>query len=266
MATTKDFEAFMLQSGNGGTFHFSEYRTLDGKIHRLTETILPDGRTRYRRFHLNADEPYMIHKSNEELMEFFMNHPNNPESPWFNGKALFKRLQPEVDSQQRIEDKLLNAKALTLASELKGRRLLEVASLCGMFYDEEDEIAAFEGVLTFADRDPKQFLKIYNIPNKEARMRHLVRTAVSRGVIATGDGVYRFGSYTLGVDENSTIGKLVNEKEVLEMIESRLGFLESDREAKAEKPAPSVAPEPAQKEPEITMADINKYARNRKPQ
>jgi hypothetical protein len=50
------------------------------------------------------------------------------------------------------------------------------------------------------------------------------------------------------------------------MIESRLGFLESDKEAKAEKPAPSVAPEPAQKEPEITMADINKYARNRKPQ
>jgi hypothetical protein len=42
--------------------------------------------------------------------------------------------------------------------------------------------------------------------------------------------------------------------------------LESDREAKADKPAPSVAPEPAQEEPEITMADINKYARNRKPQ
>ena len=97
-------------------------------------------------------------------------------------------------------------------------------------------------------------------------MRHLVRTAIGRGVITTNDGVYRFGSYTLGVDEDSTIGKIVNEKEVLEMIESRLGFLESDREAKAEKPAPSVAPEPAQKEPEITMADINKYARNRKPQ
>ena len=261
-----DFEFFLLQSGNGSTFHFSEYKTLDGVVHRLTETILPDGRTRYKRFHFNVGEPMVVHKSNKELLDFLTNHPNNPESPWFNGNALFKRLQPEVESKLRIEDKLLNAKAITLASELKGRRLLEVASLCGMFYDEEDEIIAFENVLTYAERNPKQFLKIYAIPNREARMRHLVRTAIGRGVITTNDGVYRFGSYTLGVDEDSTIGKIVNEKEVLEMIESRLGFLESDIEVKVEKPAPSVAPEPAQKEPEITMADINKYARNRKSQ
>jgi hypothetical protein len=208
----------------------------------------------------------MIHRSNKELLDFFTNHPNNPESPWFNGKSLFKRLQPEVESQQRIEEKLLNAKALTLASELKGRRLLEVASLCGMFYDEDNETLAFEGVLNFADKDPNQFLNIYNIPNKEARMRHLVRTAINRGVITNSNGVYRFGSFTLGVDENSTIGKLVNEKEVLEMIESRLGFLESEKEVKVEKNSQGVDLDSDQKEQEITMSDVNKYAKNKKPQ
>lgn len=257
-----DFEFFVLQPGNGSTFHFSEYKTLDGLVHRLTETILPDGRTRYKRFHFNIDEPMLVHKANKELMDFLGNHPNNPESPWFNGTSLFKRLQPEVESKQRIEDKLLNAKALTLASELKGRRLLEVASLCGMFYDEEDDVLAFEGVLTYAERNPKQFLKVYNIPNREARMRHLVRTAVGKGVITTGDGVYRFGSYTLGVDENSTIGKLVNEKEVLEMIESRIGFLDSEKE-EAKAPAQEA---PKEQEPELTMADLNKYTKPKRPQ
>ena len=257
-----DFEFFLLQAGNGSTFHFSEYKTLDGQVHRLVDTILPDGRTRYKRFHFNIDEPMLVHKANKELMDFLMNHPNNPESPWFNGTSLFKRLQPEVESRQRIEDKLLNAKALTLASELKGRRLLEVASLCGMFYDEEDETLAFENVLTYAERNPKQFLKVYNIPNKEARMRHLVRTAVGRGVITTNDGVYRFGSYTLGVDENSAIGKLVNEKEVLDMIESRIGFLDSEKE----EPKPAVKEPVEEQGPEITMAELNKYTKPKRPQ
>ena len=43
-----DFEFFLLQAGNGSTFHFSEYKTLDGQVHRLVDTILPDGRTRYK--------------------------------------------------------------------------------------------------------------------------------------------------------------------------------------------------------------------------
>jgi len=90
----------------------------------------------------------------------------------------------------------------------------------------------------------------------------LVRTAVGKGVITTGDGVYRFGSYTLGVDENSTIGKLVNEKEVLEMIESRIGFLDSEKEE-----AKASAPPPVQEqEPELTMADLNKYTKPKRPQ
>jgi hypothetical protein len=117
-------------------------------------------------------------------------------------------------------------------------------------------------VLTYAERNPKQFLKVYNIPNKEARMRHLVRTAVGRGVITTNDGVYRFGSYTLGVDENSTIGKLVNEKEVLDMIESRIGFLDSEKE----EPKQVDKGTELEQGPELTMSDLNKHTRPRKPQ
>ena len=131
-----------------------------------------------------------------------------------------------------------------------------------MFYDEEDETLAFENVLTYAERNPKQFLRVYNIPNKEARMRHLVRTAVGRGVITTNDGVYRFGSYTLGVDENSTIGKLVNEKEVLDMIESRIGFLDSEKE----EPKQEVKEPVEEQGPEITMAELNKHMTPKRPQ
>jgi hypothetical protein len=66
----------------------------------------------------------------------------------------------------------------------------------------------------------------------------------------------------LGVDENSTIGKLVNEKEVLEMIESRIGFLDSERE-EAKAPAQEA---PKEQEPELTMADLNKHTKPRRPQ
>ena len=261
--SSKDFVLFLLKPNNGGSFHFSEYKTLDGQVHRLVETVLPDGRTRYKRFHFNMDEPFTVHKSNKELLDFLENHPNNPESPWFNGKTLFYRLQPELESQKRIEDKLFNAKVLTLASELKGKRLFEVASLCGLFFDEsEGETIAFEAILSFAESRPQEFMKAYNVPNKEARMRHLVRTAVGKGVISNSDGVYRFGSYTLGVDENSVIGKLTNEKEVLEMIESRIGFV--DTENTETKPQPK---EKAHNEDQaITMDDLNKHTRGRKPQ
>jgi hypothetical protein len=258
----KDFVMFVLKPNNGSTFHFSEYRTLDGKVHRLVETILPDGRTRYKRFHFNMDEPFTVHRSNEEMLNFLENHPNNPESPWFNGQAMFYRLQPEVESQKRIEDKLFNAKALTLASELKGKRLLEVASLCGMFFDEENETLAFEGVLSYAERDPQGFIKAYNVPNKEARMRHLIRTAISKGVISNSDGTYKFGSYTLGVDDNSVIGKLTNEREVLEMIESRIGFIDTEKqEPQAQTKEPDHVDQPS-----VSMGDLNKHTRPRKPQ
>ena len=95
-------------------------------------------------------------------------------------------------------------------------------------------------------------------------MRHLVRTAINRGVITNHSGVYRFGSFTLGVDENSTIGKLVNEREVLEMIESRLGFLESDKEVKVQKNSTEVAEIPNKKDQEIEMSDINKFVKGKK--
>jgi len=256
--SSKDFVLFLLKPGNGGSFHFSEYKTLDGKVHRLTETILPDGRTKYKRFHFNIDEPFSVHKSNSELLEFLENHPNNPESPWFNGSTLFYRLQPEVESQKRIEDKLFNAKALTLASELKGKRLFEVASLCGLFFDEsEGDTLAFEAVLGFAERNPKEFFKAYNIPNKEARMRHLVRTAIGKGVLSNSDGVYKFGSYTLGIDENSVIGKLSNEKEVLEMIEARIGFVDSET---------AVPQKSTSRDEEVSMSDLNKQTRTKRAQ
>lgn len=261
--SSKDFVLFLLKPNNGGSFHFSEYRTLDGQVHRLVETILPDGRTRYKRFHFNLDEPFTVHRSNKELLDFLENHPNNPESPWFNGKTLFYRLQPELESQKRIEDKLFNAKVLTLASELKGKRLFEVASLCGLFFDEsEGETLAFEAILSFAESRPQEFMKAYNVPNKEARMRHLVRTAVGKGVISNADGVYRFGSYTLGVDEESVIGKLTNEKEVLEMIESRIGFIDTEKQ----EPQAQTKELAHVDQPSVSMGDLNKYAKPKRQQ
>jgi hypothetical protein len=261
--SSKDFVLFLLKPNNGGSFHFSEYKTLDGQVHRLVETILPDGRTRYKRFHFNLDEPFTVHRSNKELLDFLENHPNNPESPWFNGKTLFYRLQPEVESQKRIEDKLFNAKVLTLASELKGKRLFEVASLCGLFFDESGgETLAFEAILSFAESRPQEFMKAYNVPNKEARMRHLVRTAIGKGVISNADGVYRFGSYTLGVDEESVIGKLTNEREVLEMIESRIGFIDTEKqEPQAQTKEPDHVDQPS-----VSMGDLNKYAKPKRQQ
>lgn len=88
-------------------------------------------------------------------------------------------------------------------------------------------------------------------------MRHLVRTAVGKGVISNADGVYRFGSYTLGVDENSVIGKLTNEKEVLEMIEARIGFVDSET---------AVPQKSTSRDEEVSMSDLNKQARTKRAQ
>lgn len=98
-----DFEFFVLQPGNGSTFHFSEYKTLDGVVHRLTETILPDGRTRYKRFHFNIDEPMLVHKANKELMDFFEITPTTPNLRGLTERHCLKGFSPRLSPNSALK-------------------------------------------------------------------------------------------------------------------------------------------------------------------
>lgn len=228
----------------GGNYHFDAYTTGDGKTHRLKET--EDGNEiTYKRFYLNKGRLLPVHKDNKRTIEYLNGHPNNPKSDWFNGKAIFKVVEQEKDAKAEIELTVAKSKAITLAAELKGKRLLEVASLCGGFFTPEEEQQALRAVLKFATLDHEKFLAILNIPAREASIRRVVGAAMHGGVIYKENGVYKFGGEVLGDAEDTIVSRLVNDKDMLLVIERRTGLREEEVQEKEsnDDEVPTISPD-----------------------
>lgn len=229
-----NFVYFQLAPSAGGTFHFSTYKTLDGKMHGVVDEVDPQGNTKYKRFRLNVTEPLQIHKDNVDDLEHLTNHPSNPESPWFNGKKVFYRLQPELQAQNEVDFIKEQNRAITVAAELEGKRLLEVASLCGFRYAENEELQASRAVLKFAQSDYIKFMDIIRIPAREASTRRIAKEAIFNNVIYKENGVFKFGGQTLGDTEDSVVAFLTADKDVALLIERRVGLREDVHPKKKE--------------------------------
>jgi hypothetical protein len=245
----QDHEFFELLEKGGGTFHFATYYTPDGTLKGIKIGEDKSGQPIYKRFSIDKENKMRIHKSNKAEMEFIMNHPNNPDSPIFNGIARFRKYAPEKQDRQAIDIEVAKAAAVTEAGNLKGTRLFEIAALLGMFYEEtsEGEISALRAVIGVAVSDPSHFLKVFNTPRKESKVRRVIKAAIHEGVINRDNGVYRFGNVTLGIDEDGVVGKLTAEEDLFTLIERRVGLSEEKKEevSKVEAPKSELPPKRA---------------------
>jgi hypothetical protein len=244
----QDHEFFELMEKGGGTFHFATYYTPAGELRGIKIGEDKNGQTIYKRFSLDKENKMRIHKANKVELEFITNHPNNPDSPYFNGIARFRKYAPEKQDRQAIDIEVAKAAAVTEAGNLKGTRLFEIAALLGMFYDEtpEGEISALRAVIGVAVSDPSHFLKVFNTPRKESKVRRVIKAAIHEGVITRDNGVYRFGSVTLGIDEDGVVGKLTAEEDLFTLVERRVGLAE-EKEVAAKVEAPKSELPPKQK-------------------
>lgn len=232
----------------GGNYHFDSYTTGDGKTHRLVESEDGNEKT-FKRFHLNKGRLFPVHNDNKKTINYLNGHPNNPKSEWFSGKTIFKVVEREKDAANEIDLTIAKSKAITLAAELKGKRLLEVASLCGGFFDVGEEQQALRSVLKFATLDHEKFLGILNVPAREAAIRRIVGAAVRNGTIYKENGVYKFSGEVLGDGEDTIVSRLTNDKDMLHIIEVRAELRDApeksvpENEEKEESEVPSITPE-----------------------
>lgn len=229
----QEYEYFELLKG--GTFHFSTYRKPDGTLVGIEEGVDTNGRPMYKRFSMEKENKFRVHKTNKEEMKLFSEHPNNPDSPYFNGRAVFRKYQPQKQIQAQIDVELAKANAVTEAGNLKGERLFEIASLLGAFYSPDQEVDALRFVIGVATSDPAHFIKIFNTPRKESKVRRIVKAAIFNNVIKLTNGAYRFGELTLGAEEDGVVARLTSDEGLLDIVERRVG-LAKEEEAKAEAP------------------------------
>jgi hypothetical protein len=232
----QDYEFFELLKG--GTYHFSTYRRPDGSLAGVNLGDNDDGKPVWKRFALEKTNKYRVHKTNKQEMKLFLEHPNNPDSPYFNGNAFFRKYQPEKQLQTQIDIELAKASAVTEAGNLKGERLFEVASLLGAFYDKEQEVEALRFVIGVATKDPAHFVKVFHTPRKESKVRRIVKAALFHSIIKLENGAYRFGQTTLGAEEDGVVARLTSDEGLLEIIEKRAGLAAKQEEAKEEAPLP----------------------------
>lgn len=216
----EDYHYFVLAEGNGQTYWFTTYRKLNGSVQRLLETEI-EGNKVWRKITLKKDQAFPVYKEDKQLLEFMKNHPNCPDSPEFTGKVVFYRHDPERDAQTQLNDIMLETDAVVAVKELAGKRLLEIAALCGMSYSLDQERQCKTALTLFAKRNPQRVLDAIQTPDKQAHIVYIVREAMAKGNIVRENSVYKFAGHVLGIDEDGVVATLQSKAELLELIERR---------------------------------------------
>jgi hypothetical protein len=224
----QDFEYFRLAKGvAGGVHHFTTYSTISGKKKFIVEDYDEEGNPIKKRFYFDKDRLYQVSKQNEEEIEFLKNHPNNPESPEFSGTLLFERVQPAKEAKERLDVKIKRSKAVNLASELSGSRLLEICALAGAFYNDNQTTEALEYVVAYAEKNPDEFNRLFKSPQSQTKVKYAVTKGRAQGILtADGNGVIKFGQVTLGLDNEQAAAKLMAEGDLLELLLNKIGIEE----------------------------------------
>lgn len=245
----QDFEYFRLAKGvAGGIHHFTTYSTITGKKKFIVEDYDEEGNPIKKRFYFDKDRLYQVHKSNVEEIEFLTNHPNNPESAEFSGTLLFERVQPAKEAKERLEIKIARSKAVSLAAELDGARLLEICALAGAFFNDNQTTEALEYIVSYAEKNPLEFNRIYKSPQSQTKVKYAVTKGLATGILKNENGVIKFGQVTLGLDNEQAAAKLMSEGGLLELLSSKIS-IEGERvtEEEAQKPRPATKQAPKAK-------------------
>ena len=228
----KDYHIFELvrdENGfpnRGGIFWFNTYTTKDGKKHFIVEEYNDEGKPLKKNIVITEDNPLMLPVENTELYAFLVAHPNFVGGNNYNGTPVFRLVDLEREAKVRTADKVLRAKAIAHASQLEGTHLYEMCSMFGAYYNEDTDAQALEFIILQAERDPQKYLDLSKRSRQDVKIRYLLAAAIRGGIVQKTNSGLRFGSLTIGVNEDNAVARLITEPETLRLISTRVNVSE----------------------------------------
>ena len=217
-----NFVHFVLISPKKRAFSFVGYTDQDGEYKTIPTGIkYPDGTDKHRRFRFtNALRKIRIPKHEKETIEFLRNHPNcdsKEKEPW-RAEPMFRELNSGRDAKIANAARRIKIEAESIALNLEGESLTQVAALLGCF--NSDEEIKMHHVSEYASAMPDKFLKIAKSGDLE--VRSLIRSCLNASILTKKGSMILWKEELIGNNEDDAVAKLLSDGRMKGSIKSAL--------------------------------------------
>lgn len=251
MKNSKDFVHFvLLRSPNGrirSHYGFSGYTDLEGNIIEYHEGAINNKTGKPEPADMNFSRRHKVMpvhvKANGKdrngnfilKADYLRNHPECEGSPNNEGQQCwFKEMNTDRDVDLALEASNMRRRAENVAAGLSGAELRSAAAL----YNETSDSAKKQkfAVLQWAFHDPERFLK--QIASDDFKIKGFIKRCLSHGIFEKHGTIIRWGSVTIGIDEDDAVRKLLLDETtasaVKKLLEEKEGVNTIEEEVKKE--------------------------------
>lgn len=239
MKNSKDFIHFvLLPSPNGkirSHYTFSGYSDIEDNIIEYHEGAINNktGKPEPADFHFSRRHramPVHIRAHGKDRdgkyitkVDFLRNNPECEGSPNNTGQQCwYKEMNTDKDVDIALEAGETRRKAETFAAGLSGSELRSAAAL----YNETSDSVKKQkfAVLQWAFHDPDGFLT--QISTDDFKIRGFIKRCLAHGVFTKSGTILRWGSVTIGIDEDDAVRKLMLDEDTAVAIRKLLAIKE----------------------------------------
>ena len=203
---------------------FGNYKDANGKLHELVD---PNGITLTG---YEMTNPILSLDINDEdsrrVYDFLKNHPLV-----LGGKFMVEDLR--ANEEKSAESAIQTADAVVVASKLNTKEYRDMARLLGISTDFDDHLLKAK-VIQSASTNPARFLEIHNDEEKDYKI--FMKNAQESKHINFINGVYKYGSNTIGLTVDQAIAWFKDNPDVYALIKQDLrgGTTKAKEEIKSE--------------------------------
>ena len=203
---------------------FGNYKDAKGKLHELGD---PNGITLTG---YEMTNPILSLDINDEdsrrVYDFLKNHPLV-----LGGKFMVEDLR--ANEEKSAESAIQTADAVVVASKLNTKEYRDMARLLGISTDFDDHLLKAK-VIQSASTNPARFLEIHNDEEKDYKI--FMKNAQESKHINFINGVYKYGSNTIGLTVDQAIAWFKDNPDVYALIKQDLrgGTTKAKEEIKSE--------------------------------
>lgn len=224
MFNSDNFVYFVSTRSSGASFGFSSYMDKDGNTKIIVNGYDPKtGQPIARNFNFSKKDRAMRIPKNQKdkegnsVVDFLRNSPECFGSPNNEGQpVLYKELNYTKDADLANEAKAKRIKAESLALNIEGQDLVELAASFGVVNSSESILR--HRMLELAGNDPEVFIDGYNSPDRE--FRSVINSGIQAGILKQRGTMVLWEETVIGSDLSSTISKLMEDKKLTAAIKN----------------------------------------------
>lgn len=189
---------------------FAAYKNRQGKTVKLID---PDGQPldkweltqSMRAFDLDNEHDNRVY-------EFLKDHP-------LIKRGGFTFVDTRKNEEESAAAAIASAEAVTLATSMTPSQYDDMARLIGISI-HFDDIVTKAKVLQYANKSPEKFVQMYN--NKDKDFYVFLKKAEEKKLISYINGVWKYGSNSIGLTDEAAIEWLKNNKDVYALMKNEL--------------------------------------------